>query len=187
MAIRASYEDGESQSGPRKRRSLAALMLVGLVISAAGCHSLRSLATLSLPCNTPFRGERQQLSCSLLDRVGLRGHSGTVLGQSLRLFEDIRQDVAGVAVFASGKLAQTPFYFQLSGGQSAQQGQPYLSGQVEADFLDEQKAKRENRTAESVSAESTGSSRSAATENRRNMRMPSPSSRVSAPPISRAR
>lgn len=48
------------------------------------------------------------------------------------------EELQGVAVFADGKLAQTPFYFELTGGTTAQAGLPYLSGMVEADFLDEQ-------------------------------------------------
>ncbi|HET8892538.1 MAG TPA: ATP-binding protein [Gaiellaceae bacterium] len=53
--------------------------------------------------------------------------------------EPIKDDeLQGVAVFVGGKLAQTPFYFDLSGGTTAQAGLPYLSGLVEADFLDQQ-------------------------------------------------
>jgi hypothetical protein len=46
-------------------------------------------------------------------------------------------ELTGVAVFANHKLAQTPFFFNLIGGLGAQQGQPYLSGRVEANYLDE--------------------------------------------------
>jgi Histidine kinase-, DNA gyrase B-, and HSP90-like ATPase len=53
--------------------------------------------------------------------------------------EPIKDDeLQGVAVFVGGKLAQTPFYFELAGGTTAQAGLPYLSGIVEADFLDRQ-------------------------------------------------
>lgn len=52
--------------------------------------------------------------------------------------EPIREDeLRGISVFAHGKLAQMPFFFNLSGGLSGQHGQQYLSGQVEADYLDE--------------------------------------------------
>ena len=46
------------------------------------------------------------------------------------------RDLQGIAVFAGGKLAQAPFWFELVGGTTAQAGQPYMSGRVEADFLD---------------------------------------------------
>lgn len=47
------------------------------------------------------------------------------------------EELTGVSVFARGKLAQTPFFFNLSGGLGGQVGQSYLSGRVEADYLDE--------------------------------------------------
>lgn len=47
------------------------------------------------------------------------------------------EELRGVAVFIRGKLAQAPFFFNLVGGLGGQQGTEYLSGQVEADFLDE--------------------------------------------------
>jgi hypothetical protein len=51
--------------------------------------------------------------------------------------ETIKEDeLRGVSVFANGKLAQHPFAFNLVGGISGQQGLEYLSGRVEADFID---------------------------------------------------
>lgn len=46
-------------------------------------------------------------------------------------------ELRGVAVFANGKLAQSPFDFNLSGGLGGQHGREYLSGQVQADYIDE--------------------------------------------------
>lgn len=43
----------------------------------------------------------------------------------------------GIAVLARGKLAQAPFYFELSGGMQGQHGLQYLTGEVHADALDE--------------------------------------------------
>jgi hypothetical protein len=67
----------------------------------------------------------------------------TVGGQAVRwrcvFYNDTikGEELRGFAVFAHGKLAQVPFFFDLTGGTSSQQGQEYLSGQVEADFLDD--------------------------------------------------
>jgi len=47
------------------------------------------------------------------------------------------EELRGIAVFSHGKLAQTPFFFLLSGGLGGQHGQAYISGQVQADYLDE--------------------------------------------------
>ena len=45
-------------------------------------------------------------------------------------------ELRGVSVFCRGKLAQAPFFFELSGGLGGQLGQQYMSGQVQADYLD---------------------------------------------------
>jgi hypothetical protein len=51
--------------------------------------------------------------------------------------ETIKEDeLRGVSVFALGKLAQQPFAFNIVGGISGQQGLEYLSGRVEADYID---------------------------------------------------
>ena len=47
------------------------------------------------------------------------------------------EELRGVSVFARGKLAQSPFLFNLTGGLGGQHGVAYLTGQVQADFLDE--------------------------------------------------
>ncbi len=47
------------------------------------------------------------------------------------------EELRGITVFAHGKLAQRPFFFNLAGGLAGQHGLEYLSGQVVADFLDE--------------------------------------------------
>ncbi len=46
------------------------------------------------------------------------------------------EELRGVAVFASGKLAQRPFFFNLTRGLTGQHGAEYLAGQVVADFID---------------------------------------------------
>jgi hypothetical protein len=51
--------------------------------------------------------------------------------------ETIKEDeLRGISVFANGKLAQQPFTFNIVGGISGQQGLEYLSGRVEADYID---------------------------------------------------
>ncbi len=47
------------------------------------------------------------------------------------------EELRGVAVYSRGKLSQTPFFFNLTGGLGGQHGQEYLSGQLEADYLDD--------------------------------------------------
>lgn len=47
------------------------------------------------------------------------------------------EEQRGFVVYARGKLAQTPWFFDLSGGVWGQHGMQYLTGEVKADFLDE--------------------------------------------------
>jgi len=46
------------------------------------------------------------------------------------------EELQGVGVYAKGKMVQTPFLFRLTAGLGGQVGVPYLTGQVEADYLD---------------------------------------------------
>jgi len=46
------------------------------------------------------------------------------------------EELRGIAVYAKGKVAQSPFLFNLTGGLGGQHGVEYLSGQVEANYLD---------------------------------------------------
>jgi len=47
-------------------------------------------------------------------------------------------ELRGLSIYSKGKLAQSPFFFNVAGGLSGQHGQQYVSGQVEADFIDSQ-------------------------------------------------
>ncbi|WP_030321019.1 ATP-binding protein [Streptomyces flavochromogenes] len=48
------------------------------------------------------------------------------------------EELAGISIFSHHKLSQRPFFFNLSGGIGGQQGTSYLSGRIEADFIDDQ-------------------------------------------------
>ena len=50
--------------------------------------------------------------------------------------KEMTGELRGISVFAHGKLAQQPFTFNIVGGISGQQGLEYLSGRVEADYID---------------------------------------------------
>ncbi len=43
----------------------------------------------------------------------------------------------GISIFSHGKVAQKPFFFELSGGISGQNALEYMTGQVKMDFIDE--------------------------------------------------
>jgi RecB family endonuclease NucS len=46
-------------------------------------------------------------------------------------------DARGIAVMTRGRMAQTPFFFNLTGGLHGQHGMQYMTGVIEADQLDE--------------------------------------------------
>jgi hypothetical protein len=46
------------------------------------------------------------------------------------------EDARGIAIIVRGKMAQTPFFFDLSGGAYGQHGMQYLTGEVTANQLD---------------------------------------------------
>jgi len=53
--------------------------------------------------------------------------------------EPIKDDMQrGFVVYVRGKLAQEPWFFDLSGGAWGQHGMQYMTGEIRADFLDEQ-------------------------------------------------
>ncbi len=47
------------------------------------------------------------------------------------------EELRGLAVYAKGKMAQKPFFFDLTGGISGQHGIEYMTGQIKMDFIDE--------------------------------------------------
>ena len=47
------------------------------------------------------------------------------------------EEQRGFVVYVRGKLAQTPWFFDLSGGVWGQHGMQYFTGEIKADFLDE--------------------------------------------------
>jgi hypothetical protein len=80
------------------------------------------------------------VSCSLVD--GEWGEEKMADGNTIRwrlLFtrDPIEEEeLRGISVFAGVKLAQRPFFFNLTGGLSGQHGLEYMTGQVKADFID---------------------------------------------------
>jgi signal transduction histidine kinase len=46
------------------------------------------------------------------------------------------EELRGISIFSNGKLAQKPFFFNIAGGISGQHALEYMSGQVQADFVD---------------------------------------------------
>ena len=49
------------------------------------------------------------------------------------------EEMRGFVVYVRGKLAQAPWFFDLSGGVWGQHGMQYLTGEIQADYLDDHK------------------------------------------------
>lgn len=64
--------------------------------------------------------------------------NGKLIKWRIVFFKDTieEEELQGVAIFAKGKLAQKAFFFNISGGMGGQAGQVYMSGQVQADYVD---------------------------------------------------
>lgn len=46
------------------------------------------------------------------------------------------EELRGISIYVKGKLAQKPFFFDLTGGISAQNSLEYMTGQIQMDFID---------------------------------------------------
>ena len=46
------------------------------------------------------------------------------------------REMQGITIFVNGKLAQNPFFFEIGGGIGGQTGQSYMTGHIEADYID---------------------------------------------------
>jgi hypothetical protein len=89
---------------------------------------------------TDYRPEEVPENLSVRDGWGIEKlSSGDEIRWRVKFTKDPIpiDEFRGVAVFCGVKVAQTPFFFNLSGGLSGQHGQQYMSGEVKADFLDQ--------------------------------------------------
>ncbi len=71
---------------------------------------------------------------------GIETVGGKEISWRVRFYQDPigEEELRGISIFAGGKMVQAPFFFNLSGGLPGQHGQQYISGQIQADFIDEQ-------------------------------------------------
>jgi len=69
-------------------------------------------------------------------KEGVDGHSiAWWVGFTEQPIEE--EELRGISIIVLGKMAQKPFYFNLSGGLFGQHGMQYMTGEVQADFLDD--------------------------------------------------
>ncbi len=89
-----------------------------------------------------YRTEERPSGLELSGEWGIEVVRGKHVKWRVRFYHDPigEEELRGISVFAGGKMVQTPFFFNLSGGLPGQHGQQYISGQIQVDALDEQKA-----------------------------------------------
>lgn len=87
---------------------------------------------------TDYRDNELPAGLRVENGVGIEKIGDDEIQWRIKFTEDTigTEELRGVSVFCGIKVAQTPFFFNLSGGLSGQHGQQYMSGQVQADFLD---------------------------------------------------
>ena len=85
-----------------------------------------------------YRNEERPSGLRIEDKVGYETVGEDEISWRIRFTKDTigTEELRGISVFCGIKLAQSPFFFNLSGGLSGQHGQQYVSGHVRADYLD---------------------------------------------------
>ena len=91
---------------------------------------------------TEYRTEELPSDLKLSGDWGIEIVRGEQVRWRVRFYHEPigEEELRGISVFAGGKMVQTPFFFNLSGGLPGQHGQQYISGQIQVDALDEQQA-----------------------------------------------
>lgn len=89
---------------------------------------------------TEYRDQERPADLCIDEDWGLEAVDGQRIRWRVRFYCDPigEEELRGLSVFAGVKMVQAPFFFNLSGGLPGQHGQQYISGQIQADFLDEQ-------------------------------------------------
>ena len=87
-----------------------------------------------------YRADELPPGITIDDGWGIETLGDNEIKWRVLFYEDTIDDeeMRGISVFAGGKMVQSPFFFNLSGGLSGQHGQQYVSGRLQADCLDEQ-------------------------------------------------
>ena len=85
-----------------------------------------------------YKDSERPAGLRIAENVGHEKIGDDEIGWRIRFTKDTigTEELRGVSVFCGIKVAQTSFFFNLTGGLSGQHGQQYVSGQVRADYLD---------------------------------------------------
>lgn len=127
------------------RRSMARRFLINqvadnfeILINGEGIPDDNALARVQFDFPRDYTNEERPAGLRVDGNVGHEKVGDDSIYWRIRFTKEpiTTEELRGVSVFCGIKLAQTPFFFDLSGGLSGQHGQQYVSGQVQADYLD---------------------------------------------------
>ena len=127
------------------RRSMARRFLINqvadhfeILINGEGVPDDNALMGVEFDYPTDYKEDEIPQGLSIKDNFGHENVGEDSISWRVRFTKEPidTEELRGVSVFCGIKLAQTPFFFNLSGGLSGQHGQQYVSGQVQANYLD---------------------------------------------------
>ena len=135
---RAPSKSGFASSMARRFLINQAADNFDLKINGLGLPQDNALMGVEFDFPTDYRDDEKPAGLKIENVVGIEKIGDDEIQWRIRFTEDTigTEELRGVSVFCGIKVAQTPFFFNLSGGLSGQHGQQYMSGQVQADFLD---------------------------------------------------
>ena len=109
-----------------------------ILINGQGLPDDNALVGVEFDFPTDYKKEELPEGVCIKNNFGHEMVGEDAISWRVRFTEDPidTEELRGVSVFCGIKLAQTPFFFNLSGGLSGQHGQQYVSGQVQANYLD---------------------------------------------------
>ena len=109
-----------------------------ILINSEAVPDDNALAGVEFDFPTDYKEDELPHGVSIDDKIGREKVGEDDISWRVRFTKEPidTEELRGVSVFCGIKLAQTPFFFNLSGGLSGQHGQQYVSGQVQANYLD---------------------------------------------------
>ena len=111
-----------------------------ILVDSEPLPDTEDLIPLQFSFPAEYREEERPADLELEDDWGVETVGEQEIKWRVRFYRDPigDEELRGISVFAGVKLVQAPFFFNLSGGLPGQHGMQYLSGQVQADVIDEQ-------------------------------------------------
>jgi hypothetical protein len=115
----------------------------GFVVRVNGADAPDELAAAGVQFQFPANYTSEQRPDGVVVESDSWGRETLPNGREIRwrflFFKEPIEDeeLRGISIFSGVKLAQSPFFFQMTQGTTAQHGMEYMTGRVQADYIDE--------------------------------------------------